>query len=105
MLYICKVYKKTVYSLWGRQVIVHEEKARLRCLPYEALTETTMVKPIVTLLPFALVHVAFLRYLIVTLHLSLYILLETLSWSRLYLHCHLSLHYSLVNETAYLVSL
>jgi len=68
MLYIYKIHEETVYSLWERQVIVHKEKARLRYLSYKTLTEATIAQPIVMLLPFALVYIAFSKYLIITIH-------------------------------------
>jgi len=40
----------------------HEDKTRIWHLLHEALTETTLVQPIVSSLPSTLVHAAFMRY-------------------------------------------
>ena len=61
-LYIRISYEKSIHSTQGNQVIVHEAKARMLHLLHEALTEILVVQPIMSLLPFAQVHVAFRRY-------------------------------------------
>ena len=43
MLYILIVHKDNIHSIHVKQIIEHEEKARIDHLLYKALTETTSV--------------------------------------------------------------
>ena len=60
--YICKYNKEMVHNTQGNQDIEHEERTRIQHLLHEVLTETTLVQPIMSSLPYTLVHAKDMRY-------------------------------------------
>ena len=62
-LYIPVVHEAIVYYTWVYESYNHEERVIKQCLLYEMLTETTMVQPIISSLPLALLVLAvYMRY-------------------------------------------
>ena len=51
-----------VHNTQGNQDIEHEERTRIQHLLHEVLTETTLVQPIMSSLPYTLVHAKDMRY-------------------------------------------
>jgi len=62
MLYIQSWHEEKVYHTQGNQVITHEDRARTQHLLYEALTEITLVQPIISSSLCTLVHTEDMRY-------------------------------------------
>jgi len=70
MLYIYSNNKEKVHYTQGNQVIKHEDRARTQYLLHEVLTEITLVQLIILSLSCTLVHVEYMRYLIIIDKLS-----------------------------------
>ena len=51
-----------VHNTQGNQDIKHEGRTRIQHLLHEVLTETTLVQPIMSSLPYTLVHAKDMRY-------------------------------------------
>jgi len=51
-----------LHNIQGNHDIGHEKRAKIQHLLYEVLTETTSVQPIISLLPYILVHAENTRY-------------------------------------------
>ena len=58
MLYIHIVHEASVWSIWEKWVIEHEDEARTVYLLYEVLTELYVAQPIMLSLPFAHIYAA-----------------------------------------------
>jgi len=62
MLYIQGWHKEKVHHTQDNQVIRHEDRVRTQYLLYEALTEITLVQPIILSSPCTLVYAEYMRY-------------------------------------------
>ena len=55
MLYIQSNNEEKVYHIQGNHIIKHKDRVRIQHLLYEALTEITLVQPIISSSPYTII--------------------------------------------------